>query len=178
MSSSALGSDPEVVSPITLDEYLHTAYQPDCDFVDGDVQERLWGEPEHSAVQGALTYWFRSHDREWNIHTLPSLRLRVAPTRIRVADVSLISRNAPHEPIPAVPPLAVIEVVSPEDRISRYEQRIDDYRNMGVRHIWIVDPQTRRGFDCSTGSWIETQFFRVESSPVAVDLSVIFAELD
>ena len=49
---------------------------------------------------------------------------------------------------------------------------------MGVRHIWIVNPQTRRGFDCSTGSWIETQSFKIESSPIGVDLAVIFAELD
>jgi Uma2 family endonuclease len=37
--------------------------------------------------------------------------------------------------VPTRPPLAIIEVLSPEDRISPYEQRIDDYRNMGVRHI-------------------------------------------
>jgi Uma2 family endonuclease len=128
-------------------------------------------------VQGALTYWFSNHDGEWDIHTLPSLRLRAAPTRIRVADVCLISRDAPREQILTVPPLAVIEVVSPEDAVSRFIQRIDDYRNMGVRHIWIVDPQTRRGFDCSTGSWIETQSFKIEGSPITVDLSVIFAEL-
>jgi hypothetical protein len=48
---------------------------------------------------------------------------------------------------------------------------------MGVRHIWVVDPQHRRGYDCSTGSWIEAMSFQVENSPIAVDLAVIFAEL-
>ena len=172
-----LASDPEIQSPITLDEYLHTAYHPDYDFVDGEVQERLWGEPEHSAAQGELTYWFCSYDSEWNIHTLPSLRLRVAPTRIRVADVCLLSRDALHEQVSTTPPLAVIEVVSPEDRVSRFIQRIDDYGSMGIRHIWVVDPETRSGFDCSTGSWIETQSFAIESSPIAVDLFTISAEL-
>jgi Uma2 family endonuclease len=69
-------------------------------------------------------------------------------------------------------------VLSPEDRISRYKQRIDDYRKMGVQRIWIVDPQTRRGFDCSTGSWIESQSFAIENSPITVDLPLIFAELN
>jgi hypothetical protein len=100
----ALSSDPDIQSPITLDEYLHTAYQPDCDFVDGEVLERLWGEAEHSETQGALAYWFGSHDSDWNPHTLLSLRLRVAPTRIRVADVCLISRDASREQIPTAPP--------------------------------------------------------------------------
>ncbi len=170
-------SDPEIQSPVTLEEYQRTSYHPDCDFVDGEVQERLWGELEHSETQGALAYWFGSHGKEWKTHTLLSLRIRVAPTRIRVADVCLISWDAPRERIPTFPPLAVIEVVSPEDRVSRYEQRIDDYRAMGVRHVWIVDPQTRRGFDCSTGSWIEAQSFAIEGSPIRVDLSAIFAQL-
>ncbi|MFZ0792126.1 MAG: Uma2 family endonuclease, partial [Candidatus Korobacteraceae bacterium] len=70
------------------------------------------------------------------------------------------------------------EVLSPEDRVSRYQERLDDYRRMGVRHIWVVDPLHRRGYDCSTGSWIEAMSFAVENSPIAVDLSMIFAELD
>lgn len=64
-----LSSDPEIQSPITLEDYLHTSYQPDCDFVDGEVQERLWGEVEHSETQGALAFWFGSHDKEWKTYT-------------------------------------------------------------------------------------------------------------
>ena len=76
------------------------------------------------------------------------------------------------------PPIAVIEVLSPEDRVSRYQQRFADYRQMGIAHIWVVDPRTRCGYDCSAASWIETMSFKVENSPIAVDLSVIFAELE
>ena len=176
-SHVTVASDPEIQSPITLDEYLHSAYQPDCDFADGEIQERLWGEPEHSLVQGALAYWFASHDKQWNTYTALSLRIRVAPTRVRIADVCLISRNAPREQVLATPPLAVIEVVSPEDRVSRFIERIDDYRRMGIHHIWVIDPKTRRGFDCSSGSWIETQSFAIEDSPIRVDLTAILAEL-
>jgi Uma2 family endonuclease len=76
------------------------------------------------------------------------------------------------------PPIAVIEVLSPEDRVSRYQQRFADYRQMGVAHIWVVDPKTRRGYDCSAGSWIEAMSFKIENFPITVDLSVIFAELE
>jgi Uma2 family endonuclease len=76
------------------------------------------------------------------------------------------------------PPIAVIEVLSPEDRISRYQQRFADYRQMGIGHIWVVDPRTRHGYDCSAGSWLETMSFRAENSPIAVDLAVIFADLE
>jgi len=163
--------------PITIEEYLHTHYEPDCDYVDGEVQERNVGELDLGEVQGALVEWFRKHGREWNIRAIPELRIRGAPSRVRIADVALLSRGQTVEQVPVHPPLAIIEVLSPEDRVSRYEQRIDDYRNMGVSNIWIIDPQTRRGFNCSTGSWIETQAFAVEGSPIHVALSVIFAEL-
>jgi hypothetical protein len=48
---------------------------------------------------------------------------------------------------------------------------------MGVKNIWVVDPETQRGYDCSAGSWIEKQAFAVENSPIAVDLATIFADL-
>jgi Uma2 family endonuclease len=162
---------------ITVDDYLHTSYSPDCDYIDGELQERNLGELDHAEVETALAMWFRNHDKEWNIRTVVELRIRVAPSRFRVADVCLISRHAPVEQVAQHPPLAVIEVLSPEDRVSRYQQRIDDYRNMGIQHIWVVDPQSRRGYDCSTGSWIEKQLFAIENSPITVDLSGIFADL-
>ncbi len=163
---------------ISVEEYLHSSYSPDCDYVDGELQERNAGELDHADVQTALALWFRSHDKEWNTRTVVELRMQVAPTRFRIADVCLLSRSEPAEQVPTRPPLAIIEILSPEDRVSRYEQRIDDYRKMGVRHIWIVDPKTRRGYDCSTGSWIEAQSFAIKNSPIAVDLSAIFAGLE
>jgi Uma2 family endonuclease len=162
---------------LTVGDYLHSSYSPDCDYVDGELQERNVGELDHAEVETALAMWFRSHDKGWNTRTVVELRIQVAATRFRIADVCLISRSAPVEQVPQHPPLAVIEVLSPEDRVSRYQERLDDYRKMGVRHIWVVDPQHRRGYDCSTGSWIEAMSFHVENSPIAVDLAVIFAEL-
>jgi Uma2 family endonuclease len=162
---------------LTTTEYLHSSYSPDREYVDGELQERNGGELDHAEIQGALVQWFRNHVKEWNLRTLPEIRIQVSPTRFRIADVCLISRDEPAEQVLQTPPLAVIEVLSLEDRISRYQERFNDYRQMRIRHIWVVDPQTRRGYDCSTGSWIETTSFTVETSPITVDLSVIFTEL-
>jgi len=162
---------------VTVDEYLHSSYSPDCDYVDGELQERNVGELDHAKVQTALAIWFGSHDKEWNMSTVVEMRMRVSATRFRIADVCLISRDAPVEQVPQHPPLAVIEVLSPEDRVARYQDRLDDYRAMGVRNVWVVDPLHRRGYDCSSGSWIETMSFAIENTPVTVDLSTIFAGL-
>jgi Uma2 family endonuclease len=162
---------------VPVSEYLHSSYSPDCDYVDGELQERNAGELDHAEVQSALVQWFRNHGKEWNIRALTELRMQTSQTRFRIADVCLISRTEPADQVLQRPPIAVIEVLSPEDRISRYQERFSDYRQMGIRHIWVVDPQTRHGYDCSTGSWIETTSLAVENSPIAVDLSVIFSEL-
>lgn len=164
--------------PVTVSEYLHTSYSPDCDYVDGELQERNVGELDHAEVQGLIVHWFQSHARDWNIRALPEIRIQISPTRLRIADIGLILRTAKREQILQNAPLVVIEVLSPEDRVSRYQERLADYRQMGVRHIWMVDPQTRRGYDCSTGSWVETMVLSVQDSPIRLDLAAIFSELE
>lgn len=161
---------------VPISEYLHSSYSPDCDYIDGELQERNAGELDHAEVQSALVQWFRNHGQEWNIRAFTELRMQLSPMRFRIADVCLISRSEPTDQGLHRLPIAVFEVLSPEDRISRYQERFEDYRRMGIRHIWVVDPQSRRGYDCSTGSWIETTHLAVENSSIAVDLSVIFAE--
>ena len=58
---------------LPVSDYLHTSYSPDCDYVDGELQERNVGELDHAEVQGALLHWFRSHDKEWNIRAFPEI---------------------------------------------------------------------------------------------------------
>jgi hypothetical protein len=59
---------------LTLEEYLHTVYHPDCDFVDGHLEERNLGETAHGLLQVELSYWFRSRSEEWKIRVITELR--------------------------------------------------------------------------------------------------------
>src|SRR6516164_3471565 len=121
----------------SLAEYLRTSYRPDCDYVDGEVQERNLGEFDHAAIQGFLTAWFFQHRFDWQLHVLPEIRIRVSERRVRIADVGLVSRMQPIEQVLTHAPMAVIEILSPEDRISRYNERLSDYRQMGIRNVWV-----------------------------------------
>jgi hypothetical protein len=49
---------------------------------------------------------------------------------------------------------------------------------MGVKNIWVIDPATRQGFDCSAGSWIEMRDFAVAGRQVELHLDSIFADID
>src|SRR5579872_5558435 len=101
---------------VSIYEYLRTVYEPDAGCVDGVIEERVGFEYDHSRWQGALLAWFYPIEKGWNVRARLSLRTQVSPTRFRVPDVVLLDRSLPVEQIITVPPLAVIEILSPEDK--------------------------------------------------------------
>jgi Uma2 family endonuclease len=162
---------------ISLEEYLRTSYHPDCDYVDGEVQGRNWGEFDHAAVQAFLTAWFYEHRQEWHLHVLVEMRVRVSPERVRIPDVCLVARGGEIEQVLTKPPQAVIEILSPEDRISRYNERLADYRRMGIPNVCVIDPANRVGYDCSTAAWLPVEEFRVAGSSIFLQLNDLWSEL-
>jgi hypothetical protein len=158
--------------------YLNTDYSPDCDYIDGEVRERNLGEIDHAGLQGALVAWFSLHRKEWNLRVYPELRVQVSPTRFRVADICLISRDSTDKRIITHPPIACIEVLSSSDTVSGMRERIDDYARFGVENIWIVDPATQRGYDCKPGAMIDAVEFSIYGTPIKLVLAEIFADLD
>lgn len=163
---------------IPLETYLHTSYEPDVDYVDGELEERNVGEYDHTIVQRAVLIWFYLHEKEWSIRSLQEQRTRVDTTKVRIPDVSVFSRDIPVEQVFTRPQLIAIEVLSPEDRHSRIDKRIKNYISFGVPNIWIVDPQTREGWDCSDGNWVRKERFTAPGTPIYLSLSELFAKID
>jgi Uma2 family endonuclease len=162
---------------ISVREYLTSCYSPDRDFVDGRVEERDVGEHDHAAVQAALILWFGQRQSEWNIEVLPEQRIRVSPTKFRVPDVCLVSLDEPVEQILTKPPLACIEILSPEDTLRRMQERVDDYRAFGVANIWVLDPATQRGYDCRSSGFLGATDFAIPDTPIRLVLSELFARI-
>jgi Uma2 family endonuclease len=163
---------------ISLDEYLRTDYQPDCDYVDGELEERNLGEKEHSAVQAFFIKWLAAHEQTLKLEAYPEIRLRIALGRVRVADIAVLPIGAPFEAVLTTPPVAIIEVLSPEDRASRYQARLEDYRSMGVANVWVIDPMRRKAYDCSQDAWQSVQKFAIANSPVEIPLDDLWKKLD
>jgi len=128
---------------IPVEQYLKTAYHPDRDYVDGVVEERNLGEWDHSFIQTRLIIFFMTRSEEADIIAVPEWRFQVRPTRFRIPDVVVI-RGKPDEQILTKPPLLCIEILSPEDTVSRTNARVQDYLEFGVPVVWLVDPTERR----------------------------------
>jgi Uma2 family endonuclease len=126
---------------VPIEAYLRSSYEPDAEYVDGEIEERPMGEWDHASWQQAIQSWFLQHEKEWGIRVRPGLRIRVAATRFRVPDVTVVDRSRPIEQIITHPPLAVFEVLSPDDRLQRMKRKLEDYRKMGIPEIWVIDPQ-------------------------------------
>ncbi len=126
---------------ISVEEYLRTSYEPDAEYVDGVIEERPMGEGKHSAWQITLGAFFFVRSREWNIRVRPKLRTQTSERRYRVPDLAILTPEAAEAPIATIPPLISIEILSPEDRISRLLVRLADFEAMGVPAIYVVDPQ-------------------------------------
>ena len=126
---------------VPVEVYLRSSYEPDAEYVDGEIEERPMGEFDHAAWQRAIMKWFLRYEENWNILVLPELRVRVATTRYRVPDITLLDRSRPTEQIITHPPLAIFEILSPEDRLQRLKRKLEDYRTMGIPEIWVIDPQ-------------------------------------
>ena len=67
----------------------------------------------------------------------------VAETRYRVPDVVVFSRDNPIEQILTTAPIAVFEILSPEDRMPRMLEKLRDYARMEIQTIRVIDPATK-----------------------------------
>lgn len=134
---------------VSIQEYLHTVYRPDSDYVDGVLVERNVGEITHQMAQQDLVVFLRERRTLWGIFVVQELRVQVSPTRYRVPDVLVVLGGRPDEQILTKPPFLCVEILSPEDRIGRMQERIDDYLRFGVRYVWVIDPYRQK-------AWIHT----------------------
>lgn len=125
-------------------EYLATVYRPDREYVNGQLSERNLGEYDHANLQTAIADFLRSRQKALGITTLVEQRVLVKEGSYRVPDICLLDRGHAIEQIVRIAPLLVIEILSPRDMVYHVQDRIDDYLQMGVPEVWVIDPQSLR----------------------------------
>ena len=161
---------------VSLEEYLATDYEPDCDFVDGYLEERNLGEWDHSRLQLKIGAYFLAHYETQGMRVVPELRIRVAANRVRIPDLCVFLTD-PKQRVPDTPPFLCIEILSPEDRLKRIQVRINDYLAMGVNMAWIIDPETRQAYTVTAAEGlreIKTGVLRTESPVIEMPLAEVF----
>jgi len=70
------------------------------------------------------------------------------PGLVRRPDVSFVKTGRfPGDVLPKgwakIPPDLVVEVLSPNDLVYKLEEKLSDYRKVGVPLIWVINPESR-----------------------------------
>lgn len=165
---------------ITIEEYLSTSYEPDCEYDDGVIVERNLGEFEHSFLQTLLATIFTTNMESWRVYGLTEQRMQIAPRTFRIPDVCVLRMGAPAEDILTRPPLIAIEILSPEDTIRRATKKAAEYSQFGIEHVWVIDSQARVAYRGTTTTLerVPSGELSVTGTPVVIRIAELFEKLD
>jgi Uma2 family endonuclease len=160
---------------ISEETYCRTSYRPDREFADGVLIERNLGEQDHSWLQAALSACFFNRRKAWGIEAFSGLRHLIRAGRYMIPDVCVIRSQRPVEKVFDKPPLIWIEILSPEDRPIRVNEKIRELREFGVPNIWVIDPETFEAevHTSERTSKIEDGTLRVPGTPIEVSLHAL-----
>ncbi len=134
-----------------VEVYLRTTY-PDLDreYRDGDVLERTLPDYLHGKTQMLLLLFFGALRRALSIFPCSEVRVKVREGLYLIPDVAVFHGKEPSQ-IPDAPPLIVIEILSPDDRLGQVRDKLEAFRQWGVAHVWLVDPHGRHLYRYESG---------------------------
>ncbi|HEX4810989.1 MAG TPA: Uma2 family endonuclease [Bryobacteraceae bacterium] len=131
---------------VSVEEYLHSSYEPDAEYVDGRIIHRALPKKPHSKMQSYLdrTLYTAMHPSGYEVWVEQRIRTRPDPARYRVPDVC-VTLGEPPEDIFTAPPFLCVEVLSPDDTAVGVRTKVEEYLTFGVSHVWVIDPAARSG---------------------------------
>jgi len=152
-----------VTTSIPVEEYLSTSYDPDVEYVDGELVERNVGELDHGRLQILIGAYLAAREVEWGIFAYTETRTQVLPTRFRLPDICVVKGREPEGQILTEPPFLCVEILSKDDRAEDVQERIEEYLAFGVPYVWIIHPRkrlayvyTERGMEKAAGGVLRT----------------------
>ena len=83
-------------------------------------------------------------------------------------------KRKPVEQVPSHPSYIAIEIISPDDRHSDIMEKLELYRNSGVAHVWVVDPQLQKMWTYGSGGLSDTGRFVLPEYGIEIAHSELF----
>lgn len=131
---------------LTLDEFLALPpTEPESEYADGEVIQKPMPDDSHSFIQVFLGYLLLTFLSKTKLGRVGSeWRCIFGPRggeRAFVPDLVYVSteRLGPDRFVRTAPDLA-IEILSPDQPMARFTEKIQFYLRHGVRLVWVIDP--------------------------------------
>ena len=149
----------ETAQLVSVEEYLHTSYEYDAEYVEGRIVQRALPQKFHSMMLSYLdrTLYAVGHPLGYCIWPDQRIRTQAEPRpRYRVPDFC-VTKGEPSELIFTSPPFLCVEILSPDDAALEVRSKIDEYLEFGVAFVWVDrsvyktrrDPHAPRDHACS-----------------------------
>ena len=160
-------------SALSVERYLHTSF-PDLDkeYRDGELVERSLPTYSHGETQALLLAFFAALRKTRSLFVCSETRMKLRHGLYLIPDVAVFHPERPGE-VPDNPPLVVIEILSPDDRIGAVAGKLEEFRAWGVAHTWAVDPIARQFYDYS-GTMNQTAELRLPELSIELTPAAIF----
>jgi len=151
---------------VTPEQYLATHFDREPEYVRGEIVERSLPTSLHSEAQQRLQVLL---DRVGCCY--PNLRMRLAEDLYRIPDIAVYEERVA-EQVPDHPPLLIVEISSPDDKLHELFEKFEDYRTWGVKNIWLVEPELKKLYVYTQGL---TEVARFELADLTITPADLFA---
>jgi Uma2 family endonuclease len=145
-----------VTKPMTAEEFYEWVHRPEnagkwFELVRGEVIELPPPMKRHGVLSANVSrilgnYAFQ-RGKGYVAGNDSGVILERDPDSVRGPDVALYEDaqtfEEPHPKYGEVPPRLAVEILSPNDRAAKVQQKITDYLRTGVALVWVVDPEGR-----------------------------------
>jgi Uma2 family endonuclease len=159
---------------VSAEEYLRTSYTGlDREYRDGDVWERTMPDRLHAKVQGLLAAFLVAHRAALKLFVYPEMRVKISSSVYLIPDISVYHPTDPEPMVPNTPPFIAVEILSPDDRMSEVRAKLEEYRQWGVAHVWLIDPHSKRLYTCE-GALAEVPTLRIPELNLEVTPADLF----
>src|ERR1051326_8593015 len=165
---------------VSVDEYLNSSYHPDVEYVDGALVERGVSTIAHGHLQLIVGAHFRSYRKQFRFTPVTEVRTQIiGRARYRIPDVMLCPHPLPTGKVMDSVPWAMIEILSPDDKVAEQLERFQDYKKINVLHVVLLDPERLMAYRFEDGSLLQTQFTSLElpTGSVPFDTGALFHQL-
>jgi Uma2 family endonuclease len=158
----------------TPEQYLATQFEREPELVRGEIAERPLPTFQRGNIQLRMGSRLMALQQSYPVFTGVEVRVRMALDLFRIPDISMWEGAAP-EGVPTSPPLLVVEISSPDDRLDAMLQKLEEYRVWGVRHIWLIEPELKRIHVYDHGSLREVSRLELPQFGFALNAEQAFA---
>ena len=164
----------ETKAAIPVEEYLRTSYEYEPEYVDGELVERTLPTYLHARAHAKICGAFIREERQCHLLVAIEVRIPTSSQRWRIPDLVILAEKGPDSKYLSSPPLAVIEILSPEDSAADLLSKFEEYREFGVTHCWLVDPEHRHLYRFESGSLLQVGVIEFPERGFRLPASEIF----